>query len=397
MNKKARRLWQATLLLLCLTPAAISFAQVSANSHGSKRTQTLQVGSGKLYALPSQAAAAARDGDIIEINAGTYDGDVAVWTANDLTLRGVGGRPRLRAGGKSAEGKAIWVIKGNNTTIENIEFAGATVDDHNGAGIRQEGARLTIRNCYFHDNENGILAGANQNSQILIENSEFADNGYGDGRTHNIYIGNIRAFTLQGSYVHHAKSGHNIKSRAQSNYILYNRIMDEKTGTASYEIDIPNGGRSYIIGNMIQKGTRAENSTLISYAAEGAANESQELYVVNNTFVNDRHAGIFVQVRGNLSQARLVNNIFSGRDTVLKGVGIMSHNLVGGDLRFVDKANFNYRLSAGSAAVDAGTDPGAAGEVNLRPIYEYVHPMDRKTRPVVGPIDIGAYEYSKGQ
>jgi hypothetical protein len=51
--------------------------------------RTLKVGPGKTYKLPSQAAAAARDGDTVEIDAGVYDGDVAVWTANNLVLRGV--------------------------------------------------------------------------------------------------------------------------------------------------------------------------------------------------------------------------------------------------------------------------------------------------------------------
>jgi len=32
--------------------------------------------------------------------------------------------------------------------------------------------------------------------------------------------------------------------------VLYNRIMDEADGNSSYAVDIPNGGRAYLIGNL---------------------------------------------------------------------------------------------------------------------------------------------------
>ena len=129
------------------------------------------------------AASAVHDGDVVEIDAGTYTNDVATWSANNLTVRGVNGRASLTiTNGTNEGGKAIWVVAGANFTAENIEFSGATVPDQNGAGIRGEGSgTLTIRNCYFHDNEDGILAGDSPGSEILIEYSEFAYNGAGDG------------------------------------------------------------------------------------------------------------------------------------------------------------------------------------------------------------------------
>src|SRR5947209_3607027 len=77
---------------------------------------TLSVGPGRHFALPSQAIAAARAGDTIEIAAaGQYDGDVAHWMTNRLTIRGVGGRAHIDAAGRSSQEKAIWVIGGNDT------------------------------------------------------------------------------------------------------------------------------------------------------------------------------------------------------------------------------------------------------------------------------------------
>lgn len=92
-------------------------------------------------------------------------------STSNLTIAGVGaGRAVINAAGHNSQGKAIWVISGNNTMVEDIEFAGATVPDMNGAGIRAEGNNLTIRNCYFHDNQDGILTdGGNSTDHHRIQ------------------------------------------------------------------------------------------------------------------------------------------------------------------------------------------------------------------------------------
>src|SRR5580704_1810724 len=245
---------------------------------------TLQVGPGKQYTAPCAAIAAASAGDTTQIDtSGNYAGDVCQWSTSNLTLIGVGGgRAVINAAGQNSEGKGIWVIDGNNTTVQNIEFAGATVPDMNGAGIRAEGNNLAIRNCYFHDNQDGILTNAG-NSTILIEFSEFYRNGAGDGQSHNLYIGNIAKLIFRYNYSHGAIVGHLLKSRAAENDIFYNLLSDETTGTASYDIDLPNGGLSYVVGNLVEKGPLAENSALVSYQEEGAAagNPDHELFVVN--------------------------------------------------------------------------------------------------------------------
>ena len=87
-------------------------------------TRRLRVGPAQQFKIPSAAAAVAQDGDTIEIEAGEYAGDVAVWQANRLTIRGVNGFAHLAAHGNSAQHKAIWVICGNDTLVEQIEFSG---------------------------------------------------------------------------------------------------------------------------------------------------------------------------------------------------------------------------------------------------------------------------------
>jgi hypothetical protein len=359
----------------------------------------LHVGPGEEYAVPSQAAAVAQDGDDVQIDAGLYSGDVAVWKANNLTLEGVGGLAHLDAAGNNAQGKGTWVIQGTNTTVSNIEFSGAMVPDHNGAGIRLDGTGLTVLNCYFHDNEEGLLTGDGANSDILIAYSEFAHNGTNAGSTHNLYVGTVGRFTLLGSYVHDAIIGHEVKSNAQSNYILYNRIQENDTGTASYEIDLPHGGVNYIVGNVIRKGPGSENSTVVTSGEEGASNPVQEFYFINNTVVQDRNNGTYVRVNGTVPTIRLVNNIFAGQyalgSTILSGnTGEQTTNLVEVNPSFVDPSHFDYHLQGNSDAIDAGTYPGTANNgTRLAPLYQYVDQTAVQFRPVDGAIDIGAYEY----
>ncbi|OGU14171.1 MAG: hypothetical protein A2X61_07115 [Ignavibacteria bacterium GWB2_35_12] len=359
-------------------------------------SRIIQVGQNKQYTLPSQGLSAAQDGDTVEIDAGIYTGDVCTWNKNNLLVRGVGGYAHLAAGGKNAGGKAIWVVTGNNNVIEYIEFSDCTVPDSNGAGIRFEGTNLTIRHCNFHDNEDGILTSANDSSDIVIESSEFARNGYGDGYSHNLYIGHVRSLTFRFNYSHHAKIGHNLKSRASTNYILYNRIMDEETGNSSMLIDLPNGGKSYIIGNLLMQGPLAENRKLISYGADDLTNPDSVLYVVNNTMVNKRTAGAtFVYIQKGTKEARIINNIFTGPGEVLLGSADTVTNIHFEDVEqayFADEANYDYRIFFRSPAFDAGTALGSVAGFSLVPEYEYIHPMSYTLRLIYDYIDIGAYE-----
>jgi hypothetical protein len=375
---------------LLLVPAALLFASSSFGA-------TLAVGPGKTYAKPCAAFAAAADSDTIEIDAaGNYDGDVCIISKNKLTIRGVGGRAKIDAAGKNAGGKAIWVVAGTDTIIENIELSGATVPDKNGAGIRQEGVNLTVRNCYFHDNEDGILAGANAASEILIEYSEFARNGFGDGYSHNMYINGVGKFTLRYSYSHDAKIGHLVKTRALTNFILYNRLSEE-AGTGSYELDMPNGGTSYVIGNVIQQGPTSDNSSIVGYGMEGATNPVSSLFLINNTIINDRSGGTFVNVGTSVTTpVVLTNNIFLGTGTVCsQSTAVLTTNFTGDPL-IVDRAGLDAHLTATSPCIGKGTPPGDGAGFALTPTCHYVHTAKNEGRKTVDAIDIGAFEFGGG-
>ncbi|MBI4889482.1 MAG: hypothetical protein HY821_02580, partial [Acidobacteria bacterium] len=202
--------------------------------------------------------------------------------------------------------------------------------------------------------------------------------------------------TLRYSYSRSASVGHLVKSRAASNYILYNRLTQE-SGSGSYELDLPNAGLAYVIGNILQQGDSTQNRGMLSYGMEALSSTTpNQLYAVNNTFVSTRAAGAtFVQVGGSVPlPAEVRNNIFSGDGIVTtQGNAILAGNVTSGNMGFANPAQYDYHLTLSSAALNAGVDPGQGGAYPLRPVMQYYHPLCGEPRSDVGLIDAGAFEF----
>lgn len=346
----------------------------------------IHVGANHPIKTIAEAARRVKEGDTVEVDAGDYVGDVAVWSKDNLILRAVGGRARLMANGAAAEGKGIWVVRAQGITVEGFEFSDARVPDRNGAGIRFEQGSLTVRDCYFVNNENGILTSNNPRLVLVIENSEFALNGHGDGLTHNLYVGAIASLSVTGSYFHHARVGHLLKSRAAVNHVFYNRLTDETGGHASYELEFPNGGVAYVIGNIIQQGSQTENPHLVSYGAEDYKWPRNELYLVNNTLVDNRpQGGVFLRVKPGDVMVKAVNNLLVGQGRLdSAGPGDYSNNFTVDWNEFELAAREDYRLKRNSKLLGRAAAAGVANGQSLMPEREYLHP--HATAPLHGPV-----------
>jgi hypothetical protein len=360
---------------------------------------TWTVGPGQTYTSPSQVSTLVGNGDTVNILAGVYPSDVARWQADDLVLRGVGGLAHLESNGNAWGGKAIWVIQGDRTTVEWIEFSECEVPDDNGAGIRQEGHDLTVRHCFFHHNQNGILAGTVNPSSLRIEYCAFAYNGFGDGFTHNLYINNIDSLIFRFNYSHHAIVGHELKSRAYVNVIAYNRFSNEADGNASREIDLPNGGQTYLIGNVIQQGPLGENSNLVGFGMEGLNNPGpHELYAVNNTLVNEKSVGSFFQMPGTV-YFKAYSNILAGGGSFMSSWPTSIDTLANlrstaiATVGFNEASSYDYRIDTGSPAHNLGVPAGLANSgYPLAAWSEYVHPSAGVERCQRALLDAGAFE-----
>ena len=289
----------------------------------SAQARTLEVGQGKTYPVPSAAVAAAQPGDVIDISPGQYF-DCAVIAKNNLTIEGVGDAEKVVMTDKACEGKALLVIRGENTTIRNMTLTRVRVPDENGAGIRGESKSITIDKVRFVNNQNGILSGS-EGGTMTIKNSYFEKNGScGGSCAHAVYVGRLDLLHVENTRFFDTQHAHHIKSRAARTEVIGCDIEDGPDGTASYEVEAPNGGSVVVRDSKIIKGPNAENHTAaIMIGSEGVTQMTPEIIIANNTFRNDgTYPTIFVD---NLTatEAQLSGNTISGEGPVrpLKGDG----------------------------------------------------------------------------
>jgi pectate lyase len=282
----------------------------------------LSVGSGAEYKLPSAAIAAAADGDIVQIAAGEYF-DCATVKANRLTIEGTGPNATAVLTDKTCGGKALLVTVGSDITVRNLTLARARVPDSNGAGIRGEGANLTVDGVRFINNQNGILAGANPDSTIIVRNSDFERNGIcAEYCSHGIYAGQIKLLRVEKSRFSNTREGHHIKSRAQRTEVIGCNISDGPEGTASYMIEVPNGGNVVVRDTTLEKGPKSQNHTgAIVIGMEGVTQPTREIAIENNTFRNTGNYPTFLVVNSTAEEAKLRGNHISGNAKPLRGDG----------------------------------------------------------------------------
>jgi Ca2+-binding RTX toxin-like protein len=308
----------------------------------------LTVGSGQQYSTIASAIAASRSGDTIAVQAGTYYNDFASIN-KDITIVGVGGMANIVATKQPPNGKAIFTTDGN-IRIENMSFSGVSVPDGNGAGIRYQSGNLTIVDSYFHDNEMNLLANTSPSGSITISGSEFANSNSTKLLGHSVYIGEIDTLTITDSYIHDASVGHEIKSRAHNTIITNNRIYDSATGngSASYTIDIPDGGRAVITGNVIQQSAGSQNPGIVHFGGENGPYAGSSIQISGNTVINELGT----------SGARLLVNQTSATATV-------SNNQV-------------YGLTPGQMASGSANVSGTT-YLSAEPTLDVSHPWDSTT------------------
>ena len=224
-----------------------------------------------------------------------------------LRLRGLGDKNNLTVEGASAQdtvitdktcqGKALFVIPGSNVTVRNLTLTRARAPDGNGAGIRAEGRNLLVERVRFIDNQNGILAADQPEGELIVRDSEFVRNGTCEQAcAHGIYANRLALLRVERSTFRQTREGHHVKSRAARTEVLGCDIGDGPTGTASYLVDVPNGGAVVIQNNRLEKGPKSENhSAAISIGAEGVNRPTPEIRVEGNKFsVDGAYASVFV-------------------------------------------------------------------------------------------------------
>lgn len=363
-----------------------------------QKPATMLVGPGERIATISEAAKRARDGEVIEIAPGDYRGQPAVWTQDNLLIRGRGERPVMIADGRNAEDKAIWVIRGGHIRVENIEFRGARVAQGNGAGIRFERGHLVVDRCGFFDNEMGLLTANSEDMTLKVSDSEFGEAPRHEGPLHHLlYAGAIGRLELSGSRFTNGYLGHLVKSRARVNDVRYNVMADGKGGQASYELEFPNGGVAYVIGNVVEQSAATDNQALVSYGAEGPRWPDNALYFTHNTLINDFPVGTFLKLAVDKFpegiETWVINNLTVGEGELPPPPqGRFEGNTPVPRRDLLVDGGLPLRLNVTSPLRGSVRIPGSAAGVDLLPSAEFVFPAGSRRINLGRSLAPGAFQ-----
>lgn len=261
---------------------------------------TLQVGSTRRFTSLSSALAHARRGDRIVLAAGTYH-DCAVIAVDDLTIEGAGSNTIVT--GPACDNKALLVVTASHVTLRNFSLNRALNSTGDAAGIRLEGADLTVEHLRLTGNQTGIVANASPESSLIVRDSEFLQNGACTDPSHSetcaggISADRIKLLQIERSRFFETHFGSHIKSRAARTEVLNCDLQDGARGNSRYQIELPIGGALLARGNVIEKGPLSQKpEAAINIGTEGVAQPTPWIVVSRNNFaVMATYDSIFVR------------------------------------------------------------------------------------------------------
>ncbi len=273
------------------------------------------------------------------------------------------------------------ILDGNNNTIKDSEIAYSA-----GNCVSVKGFNHTLQNNRIHDasyagTDCAVVWTEMDTSGHVISNNRL----YNSGRSiivhrrgkrlkilnNNIYNGGIQFNDLGLTYTY--------QSDGDGTEIAYNFVHDNlSTGHSAMGIYLDNGSSNYLVhhnviwntANAIQLNLNSLNNKIYNNVAM-----AKNFSIGGGVAPSDPSMAGTV-IRNNICNASLTHWLGVAGATV-------DHNILSGtDPKFVDAANFDFRLKPTSSAIDAGVDVGLTQDFVGTPI------------PQGGKPDIGAYEYT---
>ncbi|WP_182030437.1 right-handed parallel beta-helix repeat-containing protein [Vibrio sp. B1FLJ16] len=289
---------------------------------------------GQIYKDLKSAASVIKAGSVVIFGSGIYREGISI-NHDSVTLKGSEG---THFKGASVQGKATFVVNGNNVVIENIECSEVAVPHHNGACVRQNGRDLTLRYVYFHDSEQGILS-AKGSGRLTIENSRFERLGK-IGRAHAVYSQNDRLEICYSRFLSSKGEGHEIKSRAPVT-LIESSVVASQSGKDSRLIDVSNGGALIVRNSVLEQGVNSSNLELIGFGLEGMkSGHPQSVTLENNTILAEQPRGnVLLGLPDDDSSisVSIINNDIIAESYIYDED---AHNLIDNNNFFTDRASY---------------------------------------------------------
>jgi hypothetical protein len=321
----------------------------------------------------------------------------------------------------------------------------ATYTDNAAAIFVEKGEHITVRQSILRDSGNGFFVASSDGAasrSILVEGNHIYDNGIANSiYHHNNYTAAI-GITFQYNRfgpLRAGTQGANLKDRSAGLVVRYNwieggsRQLDLVDGEDSALIRAhPSYRTTFVYGNVLIEPAGAGNRQIVHYGGDSGDEQHYRkgtLHFFNNTIVSYRtDRNTVFRLSSNDERADFRNNVVYGTlpgntQSLVDDTGIldMSHNWIkpgfvstfngtlggvinddgttvtGGSPGFVNEAARDFRLAAGSGAVDKGTIISAAALPAHDLVREYVVHRSSQARGFDGSIDIGAFELASGQ
>lgn len=371
----------------------------------SANAATISVSPGDDIAL---AVAAAADGDVIELTAGSYSPTATVVLNKDLTVKGAGPQATV-INGSGVSGR-VFSISSSGAVLEDLSVTAA----NSGAVWMSNG---TVTNCAFSQCK-AATGGAIEMTGGLVTDSSFTGNYLTDQYTGHggaaVYLtgGTVRNCDITrnnasaGDYYGNGKSGavcldddnavvencriigNTLANISGYNFVKWGRVAGVYIAKGLLRnCIVANNVNSYTEfgGGIYMTGGKAYNNTIVGNSALKDATHRSGIMLVSGSPIAKNNIIAYNGLTGTEGGCNVAAGIFTHNlvDNAVNFAGA-SDNLIF-DPKFVDYASLDLRLQFSSPAIDAGTE-----------LDDVTSDIRGVARPQGGGYDLGAYEHVPG-
>lgn len=263
----------------------------------------------------------------------------------------------------TSPGQGGGAVVSTNSSLSGVHFERNQSLLANGGGLYASGVVTLIDTTLISNTAFGDGGGMLAFGQANVVRSQFINNQCAD-QGGAMYVGGFLTVRQSAFVGNRGGRGGAIFHNSLTG-TLENSLFAENTATSAGDHLFLNSTFALTLNHITAVGTTGGSGT-------GIHNVNSDI-VLTNTIIANHSVGLD-NLSGSVNQDY---NLFFGNGTDNQGVVSGGANNVAGDPHFIDPAQANYHLGAGSAAIDVGSNTGL--------LVDY----DGESRPLDGGFDIG--------